>query len=55
MKTTGIDLLTAAIIKGIIRDSDQLDTHLLYFTVSFFVILYMFRALYAHHQDVELY
>ena len=35
-------------------DNDQLDAHLLYFTNTFIIILYMFRALYAHH-EVELY
>ena len=35
-------------------DNDQLDTHLLYFFKGFIIILYMFRALYAHHQEVEL-
>ena len=40
---------------SIILDNDQLDTHLLYFTIRFIRILYMFRALYAHHQEVELY
>jgi len=38
-----------------ILDNDQLDKHLLYFTIHFFTILYMFRALYAHHQEVESY
>ena len=37
-------------------DNDQLDTHVLYFILHMFIIiLYMFRALYAHHQEVELY
>ena len=40
---------------SIILDNDQLDTHLLYFTMRLLLILYMFRALYAHHQVVELY
>ena len=40
---------------NIILDNDQLDTYLLYFTIPFIIILYMFRTLYAHHQDVELY
>jgi len=40
---------------SIILDNDQLDAHLLYFTIHLFTILYMFRALYAHHQEDELY
>jgi len=32
--------------------NDQLDTQLLYYTSI--MILYMFRALYAHHQEAEL-
>jgi len=41
---------------SIILDNDQLDTHLLYFMYNtFIIILYMFQALYAHHQEVELY
>ena len=39
---------------SIILDIDQLDAHLLYFTIRL-LFLYMFRALYAHHQEVELY
>ena len=40
---------------SIIIDNDQRDTHLLYFYNIFITFLYMFRALYAHHQEVELY
>ena len=38
-------------------DSDQLDAHLLYFSVRQYIttILDMFWALYAHHKEVELY
>ena len=36
----------------IILDNDQLDT---LFYNMFIIILYMFQALYAHHQEVELY
>ena len=36
---------------SIILDNDQLDTHY----KAFIIILYMFRALHAHHQEFELY
>ena len=45
-------LLTMPLI--ISFDNDQLDAHLLYFTYVT-TILYMFRALHVHHQEVELY
>ena len=38
-----------------VLDNDQLDTHLLHFTIRLIIILYIFRALYAHHHEVELY
>jgi len=45
------------VLNGSILGNDQLDTKLLYFTMggTFIMILYTFRALYAHHQEVELY
>ena len=36
-------------------DNDQLDTRLLLIYNMFIIILYVFRALCAHHQEVELY
>ena len=45
-------LLTAHL--SIILDNDQLDTQLLYYNM-FIMVVYMFRASYAHHQEVELY
>jgi len=36
-------------------DNDQLVAHLLLFYNTSTTILYMFRALHAHHQEVELY
>jgi len=36
-------------------DNDQLDAHLLYFTVKSTTILYMFRELHAYHREAELY
>jgi len=39
---------------SIMLGNDQLDTQLLYYN-TFIMILYMFRASYAHHQEVELY
>ena len=38
----------------IILDSDQRNAHALFYNI-FLTFLYMFRALYAHHQEVELY
>ena len=40
---------------GIILDNDQLDAHLLYFTIQLLQSSTCVRALYAHHQEVELY
>ena len=36
-------------------ENDQLNAHLLYFYNMYTAILYMFRALHAHHQEAELY
>ena len=44
------------ILSNLGLDNDKLDTHLLYFILQYvFIILYMFRTLCAHHQEVELY
>ena len=41
---------------SVILDNDQRDAHLLNLLYNIFItFLYMFRALYAHHQEVELY
>ena len=40
---------------SIILDNDQLDKKLALFYNTFIKIPYMFRALYVHHQEVELY
>ena len=36
-------------------DSDQLEYTIALFYNTFIIILYMFRSLHAHHQEVELY
>jgi len=42
-------------VRFTIFDNDQLDNTLALFYNTFIIILYMFRALYVRHQDVELY
>jgi len=39
----------------IILDNDQTVTHFILLYNTLIIILYVFRALYAHHQEVELY